>query len=178
MVSGPPASGKSSLGALVAAAMGAALLDQDVMTGPLVAVVAGLLGRPPDDLDDPRLRAATRDAVYQVLVDTAVANLTVGTPVVLVAPFARERADPRRWEQVRARLAAAGGEPRLLWLHCPTRELVRRLRARAAPRDLAKLADVPAWLTPAVLAPPAVAHTVIDATSSPGSQLAQALTLP
>ena len=175
VVAGPPASGKSSLGALLARALGAALLDQDVMTAPLVAVIARLMGRPGNDLDDPRLRAASRDAVYQVLLDTAVANLMVGTPVVLVAPFAQERADAGRWEHVRARLSAAGGEPRLLWMHCPTQELTRRMRDRAAPRDQAKLADLAAWLTAEVLAPPTVAHTVIDATSSAESQLHQAL---
>ena len=175
MVAGPPASGKSSLGARLAGAVGAALLDQDVMTRPLVAVIAGLLGTPADDLDDPRLRAASRDAVYRALLDTAVANLAVGTPVVLVAPFARERGDPRRWQLVRARLEAAGGTPSLLWMRCPTDELLRRLHARAAPRDRAKLADPDKHLTAGVLAPPAVAHTVIDATLSADRQLAEAL---
>jgi predicted kinase len=175
VVAGPPASGKSSLGARLARATGAALLDQDVMTRPLVAVVAGLLGTPTDDLDDPRLRAVSRDAVYRTLLDTAVANLTSGIPVVLIAPFARERADPRRWQRVHVRLEAAGGAPTLLWMRCSTDELLSRMDARAAPRDRAKLADPKKHLTAGVLAPPAVAHTVIDATSSADRQLAQAL---
>jgi predicted kinase len=175
VVTGPPASGKSSLGAALARAVRAALLDQDVMTRPLVAVIAGLLGTPADQLDDPRLRPASRDAVYRALLDTAVSNLAVGTPVVLIAPFARERGDPRRWQLVRRRLEAAGGAPSLLWMRCPTHELLRRLRARAAPRDRAKLADPEKYLTASVLAPPAVAHTVIDTTLSADRQLAQAL---
>jgi predicted kinase len=175
VVAGPPASGKSSLGARLAPAVGAALLDQDVMTRPLVAVVARLLRTPTDDLDSPRLRAASRDAVYRTLLDTAVANLTVGNPVVLIAPFTRERTNPRRWQLVRARLEAAGGAPTLLWMRCPTDELLRRLHARAAPRDRAKLADPRSYLTAGVLAPPAVAHTAIDATLSADRQLAQAL---
>jgi predicted kinase len=175
VVAGPPASGKSSLGARLAQAVGAALLDQDVMTGPLVAVIAGLLGTPADQLDDPRLRAASREAVYRTLLDTAVSNLAVGTPVVLIAPFARERSDPRRWQLMRARLEAAGGASSLLWMCCPTDELLRRLHARAAPRDRVKLADPDKHLMAGVLAPPAVAHTVIDATLSADRQLAQAL---
>jgi predicted kinase len=175
VVAGPPASGKSSLGARLARAVRAALLDQDVMTRPLVAVIAGLLGTPADQLDDLRLRAASRDAVYRALLDTAVSNLAVGTPVVLIAPFAHERGDPRRWQLVRARLEAAGGTPSLLWMRCPRDELLRRLHTRAAPRDRAKLADPEKHLTAGVLAPPAVAHTVIDATLSADRQLAQAL---
>jgi len=174
VISGPPASGKSSLGALLARDLGAALLDQDVMTGPLVAVIAGLVGAPANDLDDPRLRAASRNAIYQVLLDAAVANLAVGTSVVLVAPFARERSDPRRWKLVSEQLAA-GGAPHLLWMSCPTDELVRRMRARAAPRDRAKLAGLAAYLTAEALMPPAVTHTVIAATSSVDCQLEQAL---
>jgi len=175
VVAGPPGSGKSSLGALLAGTVGAALLDQDIMTRPVVAVIAGLLGTPADDLDDPRLRTTSRDAVYRALLDTAVANLAVGTPVVLVAPFARERGDPRRWQLVRAQLEAAGGAPSLLWMRCPTDELLRRLHARAARRDRAKLADPEKHLPAGVLTPPAVAHTAIDATSSADRQLAQAL---
>jgi hypothetical protein len=76
---------------------------------------------------------------------------------------------------VRARLEAAGGAPSLLWMHCPTEELLRRLHSRAARRDRAKLADPERYLTAGLLAPPAVAHTVIDATMSPDRQLAQAL---
>jgi hypothetical protein len=73
------------------------------------------------------------------------------------------------------RLEAAGGAPTLLWMRCPKDELLRRMDGRAAPRDRAKLADPEKHLTAGVLAPPAVGHTVIDATSSADRQLAQAL---
>jgi hypothetical protein len=73
------------------------------------------------------------------------------------------------------RPAAGSGAPTLLWMRCPKDELLRRMDGRAAPRDRAKLADPEKHLTAGVLAPPAVGHTVIDATSSADRQLAQAL---
>src|SRR3954469_10128363 len=109
VVAGAAAAGKSVLGAAVARHVRAALLDQDVLTGPLTAVVAGLVGAPPGDLDDPRVRAATRTATYQALVATAAGCLGAGVPTVLVAPFTAERADPGAWTWVVDRLGARDG---------------------------------------------------------------------
>ncbi|MDT4976001.1 MAG: hypothetical protein QOG98_1759, partial [Pseudonocardiales bacterium] len=60
VVCGAPASGKSTLGRALATRLGAAILDQDVLTAPLVAVVSALLGSA--DLDSPELAGATRAA--------------------------------------------------------------------------------------------------------------------
>jgi hypothetical protein len=123
LVSGPVASGKSTLGAALAVRLGAALLDQDVLTGPLTSVVGSLVGS--DDLDDPALATPTRAARYESLLATAVDNLRVGRPVVAVAPFTAERADPEAWARVRDRLVAAGGSPLLVWLRIERDELLR-----------------------------------------------------
>ncbi|GAA5170518.1 hypothetical protein GCM10023321_67730 [Pseudonocardia eucalypti] len=160
LVSGAPASGKSTLGAALARRLGAALLDQDVITGPLTEVVAGLVGT--DDLDDPALRDRTRAARYESVLATAVANLGVGRPVVAVGPFTRERSDPAAWAATRDRLRAAGGRPALVWLRVEPDELLRRMRARGAGRDRGKLAD-PARLAVAA-EPPRVEHIELDGT--------------
>ncbi|HVQ91567.1 MAG TPA: AAA family ATPase [Mycobacteriales bacterium] len=161
LVSGPPAAGKSTLGAGVAAALGAALLDLDVLTGPLTAVVARLLRT--DDLDGLVLAEATRTARYETIVAGAVDCLRCGTSAVLVAPFSAERADARRWAALAARLTAAGGRPQLVWLALPPDELLSRLRARGADRDAAKLAD-PAGFLSRTAAVPAIPHLQVDAT--------------
>jgi predicted kinase len=63
-----------------------------VATGPLTRVISGLTGV--HDLDDPALARLTRAARYETLLGLAAANLRTGRPVVLVAPFSTERADP------------------------------------------------------------------------------------
>jgi predicted kinase len=162
LLTGAPATGKSTLGRLLAARLQAALLDQDVATQPLVDVVQGLLGV--DDLDDPRLAGVTRAARYEVLAALAIDNLSAGVPVVLVAPYTTERADPHAWALLRSRLAGAGGAPLLVWLSLPSEEIVRRLRVRGAARDQAKLSGGGAYLrTPGDAAVPSVPHLALPA---------------
>jgi predicted kinase len=168
LLSGAPASGKSTLSHLLARELGAAVIGQDIATGPLVDVVQRLVGV--DNLDDPRLAGLTRAARYRVVLDLATDNLTAGTPVVLVAPFTRERTDPAAWSATRDRLVAAGGAPLLVWLRLQPAEALRRLRERGAARDAAKLADETAYLAAAAAAgdPPLVPHLGLDATRPPG----------
>ena len=168
LLSGAPASGKSTLSHLVAHELRAAVIGQDVATGPLVSVVQQLIGV--DDLDDPRLAGLTREPRYQVVLDLAVDNLAAGMPVVLVAPFTVERIDPVAWSATHDRLAAAGGTPLLVWLRLEPCEVLRRLRDRGAARDAAKLADEAAFLgrlATKACRPPVVPHLDLDATQSP-----------
>src|SRR6202011_4999936 len=114
LIGGPPATGKTTLGTALAPHLGAAVLDLDVATGPLVRVVSELIGV--RDLDDPVLAGLTRAARYDTLLGLAAANLRAGRPVVLVAPFSTERAQPSAWVTTTQRLAT---EPTLVWLHLP-----------------------------------------------------------
>ncbi|GAA4710180.1 AAA family ATPase [Phytohabitans rumicis] len=175
VVAGAPATGKSTFGAALAHAATAAPLDQDVLTGPLTAVVAGLVGAAPGDLDDPRVRGATRTATYDALLDTATGCLAAGVSVVLVAPFTAERSDPGAWAVLKDRLNAPGGVV-LAWTTCPPAEVSRRLAARGAPRDVRKLSDVDGFLRSGALDPPRVPHVVVDTTAPPARQIAAVLT--
>jgi len=167
LLSGPPASGKSTLSHLVARELRAAVIDQDVATAPLVSVVQRLVGA--DDLDDPRLAGLTREPRYRVVLDLAIDNLAAGMPVVLVAPFTAERADPAAWAATRDGLTAAGGTPLLVWLHLEPADVLRRLRERDAPRDAAKLTDEAAYLARLATrcVPPGIPHLALDATRPP-----------
>ena len=104
------------------------------MTGPLVGVVADLVGV--HDLDDDRLARPTRDARYETIAAVAEENLHAGMPVVLVAPFSRERRDLHAWEALDGRLRAAGGSPLLVWLHLERRPWSAGCGPGAPQRDL------------------------------------------
>ncbi len=161
VVAGAPGAGKSVLGAALAGRLRAALLDQDVLTGPLTGVVAELVGAAPGDLDDPRVRAATRDATYEALLGVATDCLCADVPVVLVAPFTAERSNVDAWRRLDDRL---GSGALLVWATAPAGELVRRLAHRDAPRDRRKLDDVEAFLTSGALDPPVAPHVAVDTT--------------
>jgi len=160
LLTGWPAAGKSTVGRALARRLGAALVDQDTATAPLVAVVAGLVGT--DDLDDQRLAGPTRTARYETVTALAEDNLRIGTPVVLVAPFTSERGDPGAWAALDRRLRAAGGMPLLVWLQLRPGTAVARLRARGAARDLAKTADPAAFIAGLDLSEPAGPHLTVD----------------
>ena len=149
------------MGRALASRLGAALVDQDTVTGPLVAVVAGVVGV--HDLDDARLAGPTRDARYETVAAVAEENLRVGIPVVLVAPFSRERRDLHAWEALEGRLRAAGGSPLLVWLHLDPAAAVDRLRARGATRDVSKLADPSSFLEGLDQGRPVGPHVVVNA---------------
>jgi predicted kinase len=169
LLTGWPASGKSTVGRLVATRLDAALVDQDTLTGPLVAVVADLVGV--DDLDDTRLAAPTRDARYESVTAVAEENLRVGRPVVLVAPFSRERRDRQAREALDGRLRAAGGSPLLVWLRLRPEVVIQRLQSRGAERDLAKFADPASFLARLDRAAPVGPHVVVDA-ERPAAEIA------
>jgi predicted kinase len=158
LIGGPPATGKSTLAAALAPQLGAALLDLDVVTGPLTRVVSGLIGA--RDLDDPVLARLTRDARYDTLLELAGQNLRGGLPVVLVAPFSRERADPSAWAATARRLTS---DPTMVWLHLPSQELIQRLARRALSRDGDKIRDPASYLAGLDLEPPVVPHLALDA---------------
>lgn len=132
-VGGPPGSGKTTVGSLVARSAGAALVDLDSVTTPLVEAVAELIGEPAD-LDAPPF-VALRDARYACLATVVADCLGSGVDVVAVAPFTRE-ASAGTWSAWGARAGAASVTT--CWLSVGEEVRADRVRARGLARDLAK----------------------------------------
>jgi predicted kinase len=155
-VGGAPGAGKTTVGALVARAARAAVVDLDSVTTALVEAVAAGLGEDAD-LDAPRY-AALRGARYACL-DAVVGDcLRAGSDVVAVAPFTREAADARAWRDRGRALGAASVT--LVWLDLDPGVAAARAAARGAPRDLAKAGRPPA--TAAAAPTPAPSAASVD----------------
>ena len=165
LVAGPPASGKSTVGASLARTLGVTLIDQDVAIGPLLSVIGSLVNI--DDIDDPRLATLTRADRYETLSCLAEDNLRVGNTVLLVAPFTEERRNLHAWEELHHRLRqAGGGAVTMIWLYLGRDELMRRLRARRADRDAGKLRGEQRYVDKLDLGPPVGPHIPIHAVGS------------
>ena len=158
LIGGPPATGKSTLALALAPRLDAAVLDLDVATAPLTAVVSELTGL--HDLDDPALAGLTRAARYDTLLALAAANVAAGRPVVLVAPFSLERSRVSAWTAFTRRIPARAT---MVWLYLAPDELMRRLAERGLARDAAKIRDPASYLTGLDLEPPAIPHLALDA---------------
>ena len=136
VVAGPPASGKTTLGAALARVLHHTFIDLDIVTGAMTRAALALAGADETALDG-ALGTRLRDARYDALLDTAAANLDLGLGVVVSGPFTRERLDPARWEAIRRRLGCTDAALICLELDEPSRRT--RMEARGAPRDRAKL---------------------------------------
>jgi predicted kinase len=161
LISGAPGTGKSTLAAALAPRLGAAVLDLDVATGPLTAVISDLIGAA--DLSDPRIARLTRTPRYETLFALAEDNLRTGVSVVMVAPFTTERTADG-WSAVVGRLSPHAVGPVLVWLHLPDAELIDRLTRRNAVRDSEKTANPSAYLAALDREPPAAPHLALHAT--------------
>ncbi len=158
VVAGVAGSGKSTLGRALAERCQAVLLDQDILTNPLMVEIARLVGASDHDLDHPALASAhIRQARYRCLLDCALSNVEIGRSVVLVAPFTAEIGSAASWS---AAFAAFPSPPVLLWVSVPPEVAALRRRARALPRDLA--ADLTRRPPASVL--PAVPYLDVDGT--------------
>jgi predicted kinase len=165
LIAGPPASGKSTVAASLARTLGAALIDQDVATEPLVNVIGSLVNV--DDIDDPRLATLTRAARYETITCLGEDNLRLGHGVLLVAPFTEERQDLEAWEELSHRLRQAGAVTvTMVWLYLSREELLHRMRARGAGRDAGKLTAAQRFIDQLHLGPPVGPHIPIHAVGS------------
>src|SRR4029453_12190561 len=144
---------------------GAALIDLDVATEPLLSVIGSLIKI--DDIDDPGLATLTRADRYETITRLAEDNLRVGNTVLLVAPFTEERKNLLAWEELVDRLHdAAGGAVKMIWFYLSREELVQRMRARGADRDAPKLGRGQGFFDQLDLGPPVGPHIPIHAVGS------------
>lgn len=155
VVAGPAGAGKSTLGRALAADLGAALLDLDDLTNPLLDA---LWTERVDELhwNDQAHRSVVRPARYAVLRSAAAAQVASGVDVVLVAPFTAELTGGAEWEALTAAIAPA--TPFVVWIEVPEDVVAERLRERGASRDERSVAAPPVT--------PAVPHFRVDGTGS------------
>jgi predicted kinase len=161
VVCGNAGTGKTTWAKQVATHHQAALLDLDTVSERLVIASQLELGRDPGDRDSPDYKRVYRDAIHDTLF--AIARDSPG-PVVIVAPFTRERCLPdfREW------LAQKSGAPAAVhYFVCDPDVREARLRARNHPRDRAKFRDYAAYRALGSReSPPAYEHTWFDTTES------------
>jgi predicted kinase len=161
VICGNAGTGKTTWARRVSTRCRAALLDLDTVSERLVIAAQRELGRDPNDRDSADYKRVFRDAVHQTLF--AIARDCAG-PVVIVAPFTKERSLPtfRDW------LTNECERPAEVH-YFVTEERVReeRLRARAHPRDAAKFQDYASYRDLARdEPPPPYPHLWLDTTKS------------
>ncbi|MDO9380495.1 MAG: AAA family ATPase [Nocardioidaceae bacterium] len=164
VVAGPAGAGKSTLGSALARRAGAALVDLDTVTNPLLDALREVVA-PGGHWNDDALRPVVRPARYATLRATASAQVTAGVDVVLVAPFTAELAGGPAWDELATALSPAAVT--VVWLDASPELRAARVRARGEARDAATV--------PAPAPSPGVPHVRVDAALATDDQVSHVL---
>jgi predicted kinase len=140
IVIGTAGSGKSTIAQRLARQHGAAYLDKDAMSARFVEAALVAAGYDPGDREaNPYYRDRILPLEYDSLLDVAGANLRLGRPVVVDAPFSPYLSDPTFITVAAERFNWPPIDVEVIRVHVSPRTLQDRLRKRGLERDHVKL---------------------------------------
>jgi predicted kinase len=141
IVIGTAGSGKSTIAQRLAREYAAAYLDKDAMSARFVEAALLAAGYDPGDRES---NAFYRDHIlpleYDSLLDVTGANLRIGRPVVIDAPFSPYLADPNFITAAAERFDWPPVDVEVIRVRVSPATLQHRLRERGLERDRSKLA--------------------------------------
>ena len=141
IVIGTAGSGKSTIAQRLARQHGAAYLDKDAMSARFVEAALVAAGYDPGDREaNPYYRDRILPLEYDSLLDVAGANLRLGRPVVVDAPFSPYLSDPTFITAAAERFDWPPIDVEVVRVRVSPTTLQDRLRKRGLERDQVKLA--------------------------------------
>jgi predicted kinase len=141
IVIGTAGSGKSTIAQRLARQHGAAYLDKDAMSARFVEAALVSAGYDPGDREaNPFYRDSILPLEYDSLLDVAGANLRLGCPVVVDAPFSPYLSDPTFITAAAERFDWPPIDVEVIRVRVSPKTLQDRLRKRGLERDQVKLA--------------------------------------
>jgi predicted kinase len=141
IVIGTAGSGKSTIAQQLARDYGAAYLDKDAMSARFVEAALLAAGYDPGDRESNLFyRERLLPLEYDSLLDVAGANLRLGRPVVIDAPFSPYLSDPTFITSAAERFGWPLVNVEVVRVRVSEASLQRRLRERGLERDRVKLA--------------------------------------
>jgi predicted kinase len=142
IVIGTAGSGKSTIAKRLAREHAAAYLDKDAMSARFVEAALASAGHDPGDREaNPYYRENILPLEYDSLLDVAGANLRIGRPVVIDAPFSPYLSDATFITTAAKRFDWPPVDVEVVRVHVSPEKLQERLRRRGLERDRVKLAQ-------------------------------------
>ena len=139
LVAGFAGSGKSKFGQALASMLGAAYLDKDTITLPLVEAILLQLGCSPNDRDSATYRSHVRPLEYEALLAVARENIQCGVTTIVSAPFLLEVVDDSWLNNLRLEIESEGAVLDIIWVTATADDMRRNTTRRGAERDRWKL---------------------------------------
>ena len=136
---GLPASGKSTIGKMIASQFDFCYLDKDVVCNTFTGQLLELQGHPPSDRECIFYQDVVMKLEYKTLLDIANDNLKIGRSVVIDAPFISYFSDIHYVENLKEAYEWKNVTPLVLQVHVDFPILKSRMIERAVNRDQWKL---------------------------------------
>lgn len=136
---GLPASGKSTIGKMIASQFNFCYLDKDVVCNTFTKQLLELKGHSPDDRECAFYSDVIMNMEYKTLLDIADDNIQIGKSVVLDAPFISYFSNARYIEQLKEAYNWKNVKTIVLQVHVDFPILKSRMIQRAVDRDQWKL---------------------------------------
>jgi len=136
---GLPASGKSTIGKMIASQFNFCYLDKDTVCNKFTGQLLELKGHSPSDRECAFYSDVIMDLEYKTILDIANDNLQLGKSVVIDAPFISYFSNPYYVEQLKEIYDWKNVTPIVLQVHVDFPILKSRMIERAVDRDEWKL---------------------------------------
>ncbi|AJQ28501.1 AAA family ATPase [Pelosinus fermentans] len=136
---GLPASGKSTIGKIIASQFNFCYLDKDVVCNTFTKQLLELKGHSPNDRECAFYSDVIMDLEYKTLLDIANDNIQIGRSVVIDAPFISYFSNVRYVEQLKETYDWKNVTTVVLQVHVDFPILKSRMIERAVDRDQWKL---------------------------------------
>ena len=163
IITGTPASGKTTYGKKLAEKRKAVFLDIDTVTETLIKTALKESGKNEDDRDSRYFKKTYREPIYDTLFKIAAENV-LWTDVVIVGPFTKE-IRKSNWPEILQEKLHSNVE--IHYVYCSSSIRLMRIKERGELRDLPKLKE---WETINSYygeeERPVFQHTFVDTTKS------------
>ena len=137
IITGSPASGKTTFGKKLAAKENAVFLDIDSVTETIIKVSMKELSGDENDRDSQTFKSLFRNPIYETLFKIAKENLYINS-VVITGPFTKELRDFNWPDKLKAEIWP---NISIYYVYCKPRVRYNRLIQRNNSRDISKLKD-------------------------------------
>lgn len=99
---------------------------------------------------------------YKDLINRAVVQLKLNKSVVIAAPFSKQMADQRLWDELIAPIKSFDANPTLYWVVINDELRKKRLISRGEKRDEEKIKKIDQYIATSPALPPVVEHIQIQ----------------
>ena len=139
LVGGNPGTGKTTIGRLLAQALGYGLVDKDSATCAMTEGILKALGRDKNDRESESYARHVKPLEYETILNIVRDNLDIGHSMICTAPFTSLFRDPQWIGRMETLASTSAARLSLIWMTADASATRARIIHRAADMDKWKI---------------------------------------